>query len=238
MSGRLHQLVATAAMTMMSLAARGEPPDLTGIWMPTAIKPDGERHRIWPEQLPFLDDVQKQVDRYMAEYDPVIDDFGRTCLPYGMPRQMLITAQYPLEIIETEDRITMLFEMHNDVRRIYLDGRQHPEGWLPTWMGHSIGHYDGDTLVIGTTGIRTNGPPRPRSPAHKVTERINLIDGGERGRMLTVDVTIDDPAIYRAPFTVRNYFWEQTDFEIGEYFCSDDLWQQNLRGDRGRLPWR
>jgi len=214
------------------------PPDLTGIWMPTAITPAGERNRLWPEHPPFLPRVQQRVDQYYAEYDAVEDDAGRSCLPDGMPRQMLITAQYPIEIIETDGQITILFELHNDVRRIYLDGRDHPEGLLPTWLGHSIGHYEGDTLVVETTGIRGTRLPRPSSPELKLTERINEIDGGERGQMFTIDTTIEDPLVYSEPFTVRNYFWRQTDIEMGEYFCSEDLWQQSLSGSESKLPWR
>ena len=214
------------------------PPELTGIWMPTAIGPDGERHRVWPENPPFLPAVQQQVDRYFAEYDHIEDDEGRSCMPYGIPRQVLGVAQYPLEIIETQGQLTILFELHNDSRRIYLDGRGHPEGLLASWMGHSVGRYEGDTLVIETKGLRVAGPPRPQSPALTVTERINMIDGGERGEMLTLDVTIDDPLVYREPFTVRNYFWRQTEIEMGEYFCSEDLWQQSLSGDDNIMPWR
>jgi hypothetical protein len=93
-------------------------------------------------------------------------------------------------------------------------------------------------LVIETTGIRRTPLPRPSSPGVNVTERINEVDGGDRGRMITVDVTIEDPLVYREPFTVRNYFWRQTDIEMGEYFCSEDLWQQSLSGDEEALPWR
>jgi hypothetical protein len=238
MTRRLGLLIAVGVGVCTGEAAFAAPPDLTGIWMPTAIAPDGERHRTWPESPPFLLDVQSSVDRYIADYDPVEDDAGRNCLPYGMPRQMLVVAQYPIEIIETEDQITILFELHNDARRIYLDQHRHPQGLLPTWLGHSIGHYEGDTLVVETTDIRRSALPRPSSPELKVTERFNLIDGGDRGEMMTVDMTIEDPLIYTEPFTVRNYFWRQTDIEMGEYFCSEDLWQLNLSGNDFKLPWR
>ena len=214
------------------------PPELTGIWMPTAIGPDGVRNRTWPEAPPFHADIQRQVDAYFATYDPIEDDEGRSCLPYGLPRQMLLTAQYPLEIIHAGELLTIIYELHNDYRHVFLDGRDHPEGLLPTWMGHSVGRFEGDSLVIETQGLRTLGPPRPQSPALTVTERIAPVEGGERGEMISVDITIDDPLIYREPFTVRNYFIRQTDIEMGEYFCSDDLWQQNLSGDESLLPWR
>jgi hypothetical protein len=230
--------MACALGIVLASAVFAAPPELTGIWMPTAIGPDGARNRTWPETPPFHDDVQRQIDAYFAAYDPIEDDDGRSCLPYGVPRQMLLVAQYPLEIIRTGDLITIIYELHNDFRHVFLDGREHPEGLLPTWMGHSVGHVDGDALVIETTGLRPIGPPRPQSPALTVTERIESVEGGERGEMISVDITIDDPLTYRQPFTVRNYFIRQTDIEMGEYFCADDLWQQNLSGDESLLPWR
>ncbi|MGD8325059.1 MAG: hypothetical protein PVF50_11900 [Gammaproteobacteria bacterium] len=219
-------------------AAQDSPADFNGIWMPTAIAPDGTRNRPWPEHPPFRPEVQTLVDRYYAQYDAVEDDDGRSCLPYGMPRQMLVTAQYPIEIIQTDQRLTILFELHNDVRRVFLDGRSHGVDLLPTWMGHSVGWFEEDTLVIETTGIRETAMPRPGSPELKVTDRISEIDGGDRGRMLTVDVTIDDPLVFQEPFTARNYYWLQTEIEMGEYFCSDDLWQQSLNGGEDDIPWR
>lgn len=236
-SGFTAMLLVSVTLNLCEIS-RAAPPDLTGIWMPTAIRPDGERHRVWPEQPPFLPAVQASIDRWLADYDAVEDDPGRSCLPSGIPRQMLGVAQYPMEIVQTEEQLTILFELHNDVRRIYLDGRDHPEGLLPTWMGHSVGHFEGDTLVIETVALRQTGPPRPSSPALEVTERINLIDGGDRGQMFTVDVTIEDPLVYREPLAVRNHFWKQTDFEMGEYFCSEDLWRRNLSGDTRAIPWR
>lgn len=218
--------------------AQAAPTDLTGIWMPTAIAPDGTRNRPWPERPPFLPEVQARVDRYYEDYDPVEDDDGRSCMPYGMPRQMLVTAQYPLEIIQSGNRITILFELHNDVRRIYLDGRGHGQDLLPTWMGHSIGWYENDSLVIETTGIRESSMPRPSSPDLTITERINEIDGGERGQMIALDLTIDDANVFSEPLTVRTYFWRQTQIEMGEYFCSDDLWQRSLSGSEDDIPWR
>lgn len=239
---RLERLVFgfLASFTCMyGLAAEvAGPVDLTGVWMPTAISPSGERNRTWPEKPPFLPEVAAEHDEYRRNYDPVVDDAGRSCLPYGMPYQMLLVAQYPMEIVQTRDRITLIFELHNDARRIYLDGRKQPSGLLPSWMGHSIGHWEDQTLVIDTQGVREGRMPRPHSPALSVTERIRVVQSAEAGKMLELQMTVNDLLTYSTPFTVKQYFRQYPDLEIGEYFCSEDLWQQNLSGHEGYIPWR
>ncbi len=236
---RLIALLVVFTSIQAQAANNPAPVDLTGVWMPTAIGPTGERTQVFPENLPFLPETEAGRAAYEANYNPVVDDASRSCLPYGMPRQMLVRAQYPTEIIQTDDRITMIVELHNDVRRIYLDGRQKPDGLLPSFMGFSTGHWEKDELVIETTGIRPGGYPEPKSTDLKVTERIRLVDGGDAGTMLELKMVIDDPVYYAAPFTAINYFRQYDGLEMGEYFCSEDLWRQNLDGRTGDyIPWR
>ncbi len=234
-------LIVLAALAFIGRAAIAAEAsfDMTGVWMPTAIGPDDERTQVYPDGIPYLPETDAARAAFEANYNPVVDDPSRSCLPYGMPRQMLVRAQYPTEIIQTGDRLTMVVELHNDVRRIYLDGRQRQDGQLPSYMGFSTGHWEGDTLVIETTDIRANGFPNPQSDKLKVTERIRMVDGGDVGDMLEFSMTIDDPAYYSRPFTAINYFRQYPGLEMGEYFCSEDLWRQNLDGKTGEyIPWR
>jgi len=221
-------------------AAGTAPVDLSGVWMPTALGPDGNRNRTWPAKPPYLPAVQAAYDAYRvrADVNPEEYDNARSCLPYIMPRPMLLVAQYPLEIVQTEDRVTMIFELHNDVRRIYLDGRTPPTGLRPTWMGYSVGHWDGDTLVVRTTSVRDGTIDQPHGPNMTITERLELISDKDGKTMLEDEITIDDPATYSEPFKVRNFFRQRPGVEIGEYFCSEDLWQQNLSGNTSKIPWR
>lgn len=229
----------TVSLTLvLSTLAHAERPDLSGVWMPTSIGPDGQRQRSWPESPPYRPEVQALIGEYHANYNAEDDDAGRNCLPYGVPYQMLGTAQYPMEIVQTESRVTLIFELHNDVRRIYLDGRGHPSNLLPSWMGHSIGYWDGDELVVETRGLRPGSLPRPHSPDLTVTERFRLVDGGDRGTMLQVEITLHDPQTFTQPFAVRNHWRQLPNLEMGEYFCNEDLWQQNLSGSETRIPWR
>ena len=95
-------LLGLFAMTAagVPMAAPG-PVDLTGVWMPTALGPDGNRNRTWPAKPPLLPAVQARYDAYrvLADANPEDFDNARSCLPYIMPRPMLVVAQYPLEIL-------------------------------------------------------------------------------------------------------------------------------------------
>lgn len=212
--------------------------ELAGVWMPTVIGPNGERNQVWPTELPMKPETLEQLKTYQANYNAVEDDAGRSCLPYGMPQQMLLAAQYPLEIIETKERITILFELHNEVRRIYLDETRHPDGLVPAWMGHSIGHWQDKALQVETVAAHSGGMPRPHGPRMTVSETYRGIDGGERGPMLELEMTIVDPDFYTTPIVLHHYFRRYEGLEVGEYFCSEDLWRLNYDNIGTDIPWR
>ena len=102
------------------------------------------------------------------------------CLPQGMPRFMVAT--YPLEILQTPGQVTLIAEWSSQVRRIFTDGRKHPppDEIDITFNGHSIGHWEGQTLVVDTIGIQGDtsfdASPLEHSDQIRVTERIRLMD--------------------------------------------------------------
>ena len=214
------------------------PVDISGVWMPTTFNPAGNEVPRYNSTVPYLPAYQAALEAYEANYHAEIDDPSRSCLPTGVPAQMMLRAQYPIEIIQTEGRLTILAELHNDVRRVYMDGRVKPQGTLPTWMGYSTGYWHDDVLIIETSSIREKGFPTPQSSELKVTEKIRVVNGGDIGSMLEVTITIDDPLVHSKPFTATNHFRQFPGLEMGEYFCSDDLWRQNLDEDAGEIPWR
>ena len=93
------------------------------------------------------------------------DDPETNCLPTGVPRQ----APYPWKIVENPPYIYFLFEGNiHSYRQIFMDGRKHPANPNPTWYGHSIGHWDNDTLVVDTVGFNDHVLVRLcRPPAHR-----------------------------------------------------------------------
>jgi hypothetical protein len=137
--------------------ATAAPSDFDGVWIPD-VK---DQHRQETENVPpWKPEVVPQIQRLIAE-----EKAGRPflvlshCLPHGMPSWMLMTHN-AFEWLTTPGRVTMLGEVDgNRMRRIYTDGRPHPEDPDPTLHGHSIGHWEGDVLVVDTTAIA----PRPTS---------------------------------------------------------------------------
>jgi hypothetical protein len=137
---------------------------------------------------------------YLQGEDPV---FMR-CAPQGFPRLMLTGG--PFEILQTSNRIFMRFYFGNEMREIWTDGRKHPEDLDLTWKGHSVGRWDGDTLVVDTIGILggENGKYKwldsagyPHSDELHVVERIRRIDPNT----LQIDFRFEDPETFTAPFS-------------------------------------
>lgn len=146
------------------------------------------------------------------------------CLPMGIPATYY--RPRPFEIIQLPDRVLMLFEVDHFWRVIYLDGRDYPEVPLHTWNGYSIGHYEGDTLVVETRhfiGWASEDNQRwldrlghPFSDELRLVERIRRIDH----ETLENEVTIDDPIAYTRPWTGTLPF-RTRDFELAEFICQE-----------------
>lgn len=222
----------------LSVGALAAAPDISGVWMPTAIGPDGERTPIYAGPMPYLPELAEGIAQFRANFNPVVDDASRSCLPYGMPRQMNLRAQYPMEVIQNDDEITLIFELHNDVRVLHMDGRDFPEGLLPSWMGYSVASWEGDELHVETRAIREQGYPDPQSPRMRVYERVRLVPSEHAGTMLEWELTLEDPLTFSERVVGRNHFRRYEGLQMGEYFCSEDLWRQNLDGRTENIPWR
>jgi hypothetical protein len=143
---------------------------------------------------------------------------GQACTPYGVPYFSL--AQGPVIFIETPKKITMVEESSQTVRQIYMN-EQHPSDLKPSTHGHSIGHYEGDTLVVETVGISTKSfidPFRtPHSDKLRVVERYRIVEGGH---IMEVKLRIEDPVAFVQPWeTVVRY--RPADTAFGEIICQE-----------------
>lgn len=144
------------------------------------------------------------------------------CLPIGLT-QMHLHPQ-PRKIIQTPKLIVMLYEAQAGVRQIFLDGRKLPPMGEPQpwWYGYSVGHWEGDTLVVETTGFRddvwldVNGSPLTETG--KMTERMRRINYGT----LETIVTIEDPKAYTKPFSVRIMHRIMPNQELIEFICNEN----------------
>ena len=148
-------------------------------------------------------------------------DYSGHCLPWGYTRAWQV--EYPVELVQTPDRLAVLFESNNIFHVVFTDGREHPKDLEPNWMGNSIGWYEGDTLVIdsigfnGKTWLDTN--EHPSSDALHVVERIQYIDP----QHLSYEVTMTDPKIYTKPIkNTRVFSRMKKGQEIMEYWCMEN----------------
>lgn len=149
------------------------------------------------------------------------DDPEGFCMPPGFPR--VNGVPFPQKIIQLPGAIVILYETRTTFRQIFLDSNHtltaDPQ---PTWMGYSKGRWDGDTLIVETTGFNDktwlDDAGHPHSEQMKVTERFRRPSFGQ----LLVDITIEDPKAYAKPWTVTQAFQVLADGELIEYVCNEN----------------
>ena len=141
------------------------------------------------------------------------------CWMTGVPTYVLNPAQ-PTFILQEPKKITMMWQMDQQVRHIYLDV-PHSSKPKPSWYGESVGHYEGDTLVVDTVGQNTktfiDNYRTPHSDKLHVVERFHLIEGGEK---LQAEITIEDPAALKQPLYVIHQ-WRKVQGPMTESRCAD-----------------
>jgi len=208
-------------------------PDLSGVWQPMADGTDkaggvegivAPRYLIditrdlKPEEVPFqpwaAELYKKRNDNFRRD-NPLI-----RCLPAGVPRLNAYT--HPYKIVQTPALIVFLYEAATMFRQIFLDGRELPKDPQPSWMGYSVGRWDGDTLVIETVGFNDqtwlDGSGHPHSEDMRLTERITRRDFGH----LDVAIVIDDPKTYTRPLSYVQPQVLLADTDLIEFVCAEN----------------
>ncbi len=205
-------------------------PNISGVWFTR-----GYNRRISPldgSETPWQPWTKTEFDRRGAaekQGNPLFDPTA-ACLPSGIPR--LIAAPYPVEIIQTPDKTVMLHETHHLVRVFHMNSA-HPAKVVPSYMGHSVAHWEGDTLVVDTVGLSTktqiDEAGTQHSDALHVIERLRKVDE----RTLEDVFTIDDPKAFTAPWTSKRVFTWRPDVRLQEYVCEEN--NRNAPGATGEL---
>jgi hypothetical protein len=187
-------------------------------------------------QVPFMAWAAAIYD-YNSKNDSKYDPEGY-CLPPGGPR--LMATPYPMEIIQLPEqkRILMFFEGATHIwREIYMDGRPHPEGDAlnPTYLGHSVGHWEGEILVVDVVGF--NEETWIDYYGHPHTDMLHVVEKYSRPNKNTLhyEATFEDPGAYTKPWTVAwNVPWNATG-ELTEYICQENnKYLQRLTDDLGQ----
>ncbi len=176
--------------------------------------PERNRPPLTPEARAFRTKVRKSLGEGVAIYNPTAD-----CFPSGVP--YLLAEPVSFELQFSNNRAMMLYEKQ-EFRLIYMDGREHPADFEPSFHGHSIGHWEGSTLVIDTVGIHGRNmqiePHIKFTGAMHVTERWTP-DGPDS---IKVDVTISDPGTLTAPWQVTKTMKRDRDYELIEAICMEN----------------
>jgi hypothetical protein len=183
-------------------------PDLSGSWLLPPSSLDKA------EMLPAAAALQKSRMENHAKDHPMV-----RCLPAG-PLPLLGAGWF--QIVQSPATLIMLLEDETPgFRAVYLDGRAHPRNFGPTWLGHSVGKWEGDQLVVDSVGFGDEGwldyGGYPYSARLHVTQRFRRVDLGHLG----IEITVDDPGAYAKPFSVTKTA-TLGDLEIQEYICNEN----------------
>jgi hypothetical protein len=184
-------------------------PDLSGVWLPGAdLEPE------IPPYQPWAAAVARERGGNVS------DDPRAHCLPTGVVRQSGLDL---VKFVHTPRLLVVLVEGSvPGVRQVFLDGRGHPPDVQPTWLGHSVGTWEGDTLVIDSVGFNDRGwldiTGRPQTERLHVIERYRRRDLGH----LELEITVDDPGAYTRPWKVRRLLQLAPNEEIREYICNEN----------------
>ena len=168
-------------------------PDLggKGVWRPRSV---GDAARADHDvEVPFLPWAKLRFDETRAGKQ---SDSASRCLPPGVPR--IVFTPEPFQIVQQPNRILFLYEAGAHVwRNVWMDGRKHPKDPNPTWLGDSVGHWEGNTLVVDAVGF--NDKTRLDDAGHPHTEQLHVVERYTRTGALSMkyEVTIDDPGAYR-----------------------------------------
>ena len=206
-------------------------PDLSGVWMTDRNSREG--FAFTNEPVPMQPWAQEIYDynknprggpngHARDEIDP-----REKCWPLG-PTAMQ-TYPDPFEIVQTPGRVLILHEGDHWVRHIWTDGRKHPENLDPTWMGHSIGWYEEDTLVVDTIGLNNltwiDGNGHPQSDALHIVERYRRVDKDT----LVNEMTFEDPKAFTRPWTGRRTFKLRLDWVLQEHVVCENYLRLDTR---------
>ena len=203
-------------------------PDLSGVWL---VRNGGALFYITsdlkPEEIrPWAAALYKQrEDNFRKDTD------GIACHPPG-PKAGIAVGNFPMKIVQTPNLVVILYEYQTLFRQIFTDARELPQDPNPTWMGYSVGRWDGDTLVIDTLGFNNSSWLDARGHGHseemRVQERFHRRDFGH----LEVTVTVTDPKVFTKPFTINFVEGLLPDTDVFEHVCSEN------EKDAGHQPGR
>lgn len=197
-------------------AALAKLPDWSGVW-----EVDWRNERGAPPRpaMKLTPEGQAQLDAYRAGQarGENLQSDAANCVPPGVPG--IMSQPYPIEFLYQPGKVVMLTEAFMQARHIYTDGRPLPEDPDPYFNGHSIGRWEGDTLVVETVGLNEQNRLAPglrHGEQLRITERIR-----RDGEWLVIQTTLDDPSVFVEPWVYETNY-RHLDDELREYICLEN----------------
>lgn len=231
-------LLCAAACTVASVAANAAHPDFTGVWgtyrvpgQPPAFRPQARA------DLPMRPEAKAKVDAYRALITPSGDSPGGWCLGSGMPASMLGSGAYPMEIVQRDDVILIVYEAHTETRHVYLQQRAKEEDLFPDRNGYSIGRWEGDKLIVETTHLKeaVDQMQYAHSASAKVVEEYTMQTNPDGSKVLTAQMTLTDPEFYTDTIRAEKKWSYLPGIRLLPYECNESTWEDRLNQLRQQL---
>jgi hypothetical protein len=203
-------------------------PDLTGVW-----RGAGPLYRFNIAQDLKPEDIQPWAEALFLQRvrDSRKDSPLAKCLPVSVPFQNFFNLT---RIVQTPTLMMMVYESPNSPHRtIFMDGRELPKDPNPTWLGYSVGRWEGEWLVVSTAGFNDkawlDSAGHPQTESLRITERMRRRDFGH----MDYEITIDDPKAFTRPFTIKRERLLAPDTDLLEDYCDNERDSRHLSGDTG-----
>ena len=234
-SALILTMAATAAISAVDAQQR---PDFTGDYEGYRDPSQGRASGFGGTRaaLPLTEEGKRLVAEHQTLAGPTRLNGATFCADYGVPTVMTLPGAYPIEFIQKPDQLTIIYEVNNEVRRIYIGDRQvEPNRRLPSRAGYSAGHWEGNVLVVKTTDLLdAQDQGSPFSDQATIDERFSL-DEANGKKILTYQATITDPVYYTEPVKLPDRKYQLYDGFIIPYGCQDEIWYELLDLRRQQL---
>jgi hypothetical protein len=218
-----RQSVSQEGETVGPIYSPPEHQDISGVWQTQRYYADLEEVLGGPVPLNDVGLQRWEEIRAGLETGEITDQARHVCVPDGLPR--ILSNPYPFEIIETPGQVAIIYELNHVIRPIKLDVPQADDltlEILPYYMGHSVGAWEGDMLVVESAGFNEktwlDATGKPSSWQKTTVERIRKVDDDT----LEIEITISDPVYLTEPFTVSYLFDKRDDLRLEDYNCGDE----------------
>jgi len=232
---------AAALVGLSPAIADDEQPDFSGVWQTYREPGQGGNTSGFgapSSSLPLTVEGRRRVEEFQQLVGPHQDNAATYCVPYGIPTMMELVAGYPIELIQRQEQLTIIFEIEGETRRVYLGDKAYPEERrFPNRQGYSTGHWEGETLIVETTSLTDGQDQRnyPHSDRARITEHFSMEIREDGLKLINYEMTLTDEVYYTEPVTYMAKWQPLPDGQILAYNCTEEPWFKLLELRRAQL---